>query len=128
VALTLIGVLISFLRACYYYGLQDFEAKTVRQNTLEWITADVSKPLDLRNYCHSPVIHGALLERCKKRGCLAHLDILCVVGCSWRSSARLGSSSRCKEHESEGNRELALPGKEVHAIRAINRIQKGIGP
>jgi len=40
VALALIGVWISFLGAFYYYGLQDFAAKEVRQNTLEWMTGD----------------------------------------------------------------------------------------
>jgi hypothetical protein len=128
VTLALIGLSISFLRASYYYGLQDFAAKQGRQNTLAWITGDVSKPLDLRNYCHPQLFMVRSWSFARSGVVLRIFNILCVVGRSWCFSARFGSSSRCKEHESEGNRELALPGKEVHAIGAINRIQKGIRP
>jgi hypothetical protein len=40
VALTAIGVAISFLGAFYYYGLQDFAARETNQNTIEWVTGD----------------------------------------------------------------------------------------
>lgn len=40
VALALIGLVISFLGAFYYYGLLDFAMKNAGQNTLEWITGD----------------------------------------------------------------------------------------
>ena len=40
VALALIGLCISFLGAFYYYGVQNFAAKEVNQNTMEWMTGD----------------------------------------------------------------------------------------
>jgi hypothetical protein len=40
VALALLGVVISFLGAFYYYGVLDFAMKNAGQNTLEWITGD----------------------------------------------------------------------------------------
>jgi len=40
VALALIGVCVSFLGAFYYYGLQEFAAKQVDQNTVEWMVGD----------------------------------------------------------------------------------------
>jgi hypothetical protein len=40
VALALLGLIISFLGAFYYYALLDFAMKDVGQNTLEWITGD----------------------------------------------------------------------------------------
>jgi hypothetical protein len=40
VALAAFGVWISFLGAFYYYGLVEFAAKEVNQNTMEWMTGD----------------------------------------------------------------------------------------
>lgn len=40
VALASIGICISFLGAFYYYGLQEFAAKDVGQNTMEWMVGD----------------------------------------------------------------------------------------
>ena len=39
-ALSVLGVLISFLGAFYYYGVQDVAATRAGQNTIEWITGD----------------------------------------------------------------------------------------
>lgn len=39
-ALGLVGLVISFLGAFYYYGLLDAAAKQAGQNTLEWLTGD----------------------------------------------------------------------------------------
>jgi hypothetical protein len=40
VALAALGLLISFLGAFYYYGVQDIAAARAGQNTIEWITGD----------------------------------------------------------------------------------------
>src|ERR1700730_16035032 len=40
VALAALGILISFLGAFYYYGVQDIAAARAGQNTIEWITGD----------------------------------------------------------------------------------------
>jgi len=39
-ALALLGTVISFLGAFYYYGVRDFAMKDAGQNTAEWITGD----------------------------------------------------------------------------------------
>jgi hypothetical protein len=39
-ALATLGLLISFLGAFYYYGVQDFAAARAAQNTTEWLTGD----------------------------------------------------------------------------------------
>jgi hypothetical protein len=38
--LALVGAVVSFLGAFYYYGVQDFAMKDAGQNTAEWITGD----------------------------------------------------------------------------------------
>ncbi len=40
VALAMLGTVISFLGAFYYYGVHDFAMKDAGQNTLEWINGD----------------------------------------------------------------------------------------
>ena len=40
VALALVGLVISFLGAFYYYAMLDFAMRDAGQNTLEWITGD----------------------------------------------------------------------------------------
>jgi hypothetical protein len=40
VALTVLGIAISFLGATFYYGQRDFAAKATSQNTLEWMNGD----------------------------------------------------------------------------------------
>ena len=39
-ALAMVGLVVSFLGAFYYYGVLDFATKKAGQNTLEWITGD----------------------------------------------------------------------------------------
>lgn len=38
--LAVLGIVVSFLGAFYYYGIRDFAMTEARQNTLEWVTGD----------------------------------------------------------------------------------------
>ena len=59
VALTLIGLVISFLGAFYYYGLLDFAMKDAGQNTVEWINGDSTwNPIEFNARLFRVWFHG----------------------------------------------------------------------
>jgi hypothetical protein len=103
VALALIGVLISFLRASYYYGLQDFAAKKFDRIYSIGSLEMFRRSLNLRNYCQPQL----LMVRSWR---VVRSGVILRTSMSYVSSVVLGAFllgwvvlGAVKEHESEGN-------------------------